>query len=163
MRKVSPQFAGAIAVSIVFVLVVGFIEIAQLEPSGIAIQQVPGTAETVAEDATVETPEEPVCPQVESELYVRIDESRSCAEDADCALASFGCPFECVAAVSKSLLDDLQRQERSFQRQCHRCDSSCPATLDKWRAACVRQRCIALDRSIDELQEETLRRMNESG
>jgi len=162
MRKVSAQVAGAIVVSIVFVLVVGLIEIAQLDRSSLAVQPDPGTADSVRIDATIETQEGSDCMRMESELYTKLDQFRSCTVDTDCTLASFGCPFECVTSIGKISLDDLQREERSFQQECHRCESSCPATLDKWRAACVRQRCVVLDRSIDELQQETLRRMNES-
>jgi len=91
----------------------------------------------------------------------KLGESRSCTVDADCILTNFGCPFECVASVGKIALTNLQREEIAFQRACQRCVSECPATLDKWRAACVRQRCIVLDRSIDELEEETLRLIDE--
>jgi len=161
--KIQASVTGAVLASLAFVLVIGLIEISELDRSGLAVQPVTDATDSATADSTVETPEQPDCMQAESELASRLDQSRSCVVDADCTLASFGCPFECVTPVGKSALDDLKRKEGSFQQSCQRCVSECPVTLDKWRATCVRQQCIVLDRSIDELEEETLRLMDESG
>lgn len=160
--KIQPSFTGAILASLALVLVIGLIEINELDYSEFAVHAVPGAVDAVTVDSPVVTQEQPDCMRAESEFSAILDESRSCTIDADCTLANFGCPFECVASVGKSLLGELQREERLFQQACHRCVSVCPEVPGKWRAACVRQRCIALDRSIDELQEETLRLIDES-
>lgn len=161
--KIQANFTGAVLASLAFVLVIGLIEINELDRSGLAVQPVTDTTDSATVDSAVETREQPDCMQAEAELSAGLEQSRSCIVDADCTLASFECPFECVTPVGKVALDDLQRKEGSFQQSCQRCVSECPATLDQWRAACVRQQCIVLDRSIDELEEETLRLMDESG
>ncbi len=162
-RRVRVEFAGAIFASLLFVLMVGVVEI--LAPGGPASMARPDgdPVEAVTMESAVDAPEEPDCTQSESELAAKLDQSRSCLVDADCALARLRCPFECVMSVSTSALDNLKRDEMSYQHTCHRCESECPGRLTKWRAACVRQRCIVLDRSIEELQEETLRHLDEAG
>jgi hypothetical protein len=162
-RQVRVEFAGVIFASLLFVLMIGLVEIRGPDRFGSVVPPDRDTAESVAVEAPVDTPVEPDCSQIESEFAVKLDQSRSCLVDADCSLARLECPFECVTSVSTSVLDDLKREEVSFQQACHRCESSCPETLTKWRAACVRQRCIVLDRSIEELEDETLRLINESG
>lgn len=142
---------------------IGLVEIRDLERTGSMAPPEHDAVESVKLETTVATPEKPNCTQIESELAAKLDQSRSCQVDADCSLARLQCPFECVTSVSTSDLDDLKRAEMSYQQTCHRCESECPDTLTKWRAACVRQRCIVLDRSIDELQEETLRHLDEAG
>ena len=161
--KIQPSFTGVILASLALVLVIGLIEINELDRSGLAVQPETDSVDSATVDSTAETQEQPDCMQAESEFSTKLDQSRSCIVDADCTLANFECPFECVTPVGKSMLGGLRREETSFQQACQRCVSSCPATLDKWRAACVRQRCIVLDRSIEELEEETLRLMDESG
>lgn len=162
MRRVPKEYTGIIIASLVFVLLIGLVEIGELDRSGPAGRAASDTVDSATVETTVDTQAQPDCTQVESGFAAKLEESRSCIVDADCSLANFGCPFECVTSVSKPLLDDLQREEGLFQQACQRCMSSCPAMLDKWRAACVRQRCIVLDRSIEELQEETLRLIDES-
>lgn len=159
--KAQSSFTSAILASLALVLVIGLIEINELDRTGSAVQPAPAAADSVAGDATFDTQEQPDCMRAESEFAATLDESRSCVVDADCALASFRCPFECVTSVTNAILDDLRRRESSFQQACQRCVSECPPKLDKWRAACVRQRCIVLDRSIDELEEKTLQLMDE--
>ena len=161
--KIQPSFTGAVLVSLALVLVIGLIEINELDYSRFAVQHVPSAVDSAIADSPVEVQEQPDCVRVESQFSAKLDESRSCTVDADCTLTNFGCPFECVASVGKIALTDLQREEIAFQQACQRCVSECPAMLDKWRAACVRQRCIVLDRSIDELEEDTLRLIDESG
>ncbi len=154
------EFAGAIFASVLFVLMVGLVEILDADRPGSMVAPEREPVET----ATIDSPADvPVCTQSEAEFAAKLDRSRSCAVDEDCTLARFECPFECFASVSTSVVAELKREEMSFQQACHRCESSCPETLGKWRAACVRQRCIVLDRSIEELQEETLRQMNDAG
>ena len=161
-RQFRVEFAGAIFASLLFVLVIGLVDIRDLDRFGATVPPNRDTVESIAVEPPVDTPEEPDCTEFESELAVRLDQSRSCRVDADCSLTRFECPFECVTSVSSSLLDELKREEMSFQAACHRCESNCPETLTKWRAACVRQRCMVLDRSIEELEEKTLRLINES-
>jgi len=161
--KIRASFTGAVLASLAFVLMIGLIEISELDRSGLAVQPATDTTDSAEVGSAVESRGQPDCMQAESELSAKVEQSRSCIVDADCTLASFECPFECVTPVGKSALGDLQREESTFQQSCQRCVSECPATLDKWRAACVRQQCIVLDRSIDELEEETLRLMDESG
>lgn len=162
-RQVRVEFAGVIFASLLFVLMIGLVEIR--DPDRFDSMGPPDrdTVESVVVETPVDIPEEPDCTQIESEFAVKLDQSRSCLADADCSLARLECPFECVTSVRTSVLDDLRREEMSLQQACHRCESSCPETLNKWRAACVRQRCIVLDRSIEELEEETLKSINESG
>lgn len=160
--KIQPSFTGAVLASLALVLLIGIIEINELDHSRITVQPVRGAVDSTIVDTPVEVQKQLDCMQAESQFSARLDESRSCTVDADCTLTNFGCPFECVASVGRSALTDLQREEIAFQQACHRCVSECPATLDKWRAACVRRRCIVLDRSVDELEEETLRLIDES-
>ena len=162
-RQGRVEFAGAILASLLFVLIIGLVEIGDLDRFGSMGPSNRDIVESDAIETPVDLPEEPDCMRSESELAARLDQSRSCLVDADCTLASFECPFECVTSVSTSILDELKREESSFQEACHRCESSCPETLAKWRAACVRQRCMVLDRSIEELEDQTLRFINESG
>ena len=162
-RRVRVEFAGAIFAALLFVLMVGLVEI--LDPARpVSLAPPDGDpVEAAAVKSLADAPEEPNCAQIESELVAKLDQSRSCLVDADCSLVSLQCPFECITSVSTSVADDLKRDEMSYQQACHRCESECPETLTKWRAACVRQRCIVLDRSIEELQEETLRHLDEAG
>lgn len=160
-RHARVQYAGAIFAAIIFVLLIGFVEIYDSDRFGSLLPQESEANESFTAQPANDAPEEPDCAQVESEIAARLDQSRSCQVDADCSLTRLECPFECVTSVSASILEDLKREEASFQQACGRCESSCPQSLAKWRAACVRQRCIVLDRSIDELQEETLQRINE--
>ncbi len=162
-RRVRVEFAGVIFAALLFVLLVGLIEILGLARSGSMAAPDGDAAEAVAAESTVDAPEEPDCTQSEAEFAAKLDRSRSCLVAADCSLVALECPFECVTSVSASLVEVLKRDEMSYQQACHTCESECPETLSKWRAACVRQRCIVLDRSIEELQEETLRHMNEAG
>ena len=161
-RRVRVEFAGVIFAALLFVLLVGLIEI--LDPVRPVSMALPDgdPVEASAVESPADAPEEQDCMQSEAEFAAKLDQSRSCTVDADCALARLQCPFECVTSVSTSALDDLKRDEMSYQQACHRCESECPETLTKWRAACVRQRCIVLDRSIEELQEETLRHVDEA-
>ena len=156
------QFAGVIFASLVFVLMIGIVEIADLDRFGSTAPPDSATVDSVTADATTDGQEQLDCEQLESDFAAKLERSRSCNTDTDCSLARFECPFECIASISTTVLDDMKREERSFQQQCNRCESSCPDTLIKWRAACVRQRCIMLDRSIEELEDETLRLLNES-
>ena len=160
-RQVRVKYAGAIFASLIFVLLIGVMEIHDSDRFGSMVRQDRDIVEPIGVEAAVDVPKEPDCMQVESEFAAKLDQSRSCLVDADCSLARFECPFECVTSVSASGLDDLKREEMAFQQACHRCESSCPKTLTKWRAACVRQRCIVLDRSIEELEEATLELINE--
>lgn len=130
---------------------------------GSVVSPGPEIAEPVAVEIPVKISKEPDCTQLESGFAAMLEQSRWCQVDADCSLARLECPFECVTSVSTSILDDLKRREMSFQNACRRCESSCPQALTKWRAACVRQRCIVLDRSSDELEEATLEFIDESG
>ncbi len=154
--------SGAIFAALLFVLVISFLEVGTSGRLESLLHQDQTAVELVAEETPVDTPQEPDCAQLETGFAAKLDQSRSCQVDADCTLARFECPFECVTSVSTSLLDELKREEGTFQQACNRCVSDCPQALTKWRAACVRQRCIVLDRSHDELEEETLRRINES-
>ena len=160
-RPVRVQYAGAIFAAIVFVLLIGFIELYDSNRFGPLEPQVQDHNEVLAAQRSLDGPPEPDCAQVEDEFAARLDQSRSCRVDSDCSLARFECPFECVTSVSRSIVEDLKREEASFQRACGRCESSCSQSLEKWRAACIRQRCIVMDRSIEELEEATLQRLNE--
>jgi len=162
-HQVRVKYSGAIFASLLFVLVIGFVELRDSDRFGSMVSPDRDIAESVAVDTPVKIPTEPDCAQIESEFAAKLEQSRSCHVDADCSLTRLECPFECVASVSTSILDDLKRGEMSFQNACRRCESSCPQALTKWRAACVRQRCIVLDRSNDELEEATLEFINESG
>lgn len=157
------EFAGAIFASLLFVLMVGLVEISDPDRFKSIAPADPGPADSATAETPVDATEQSDCLQSESEFAAKIERSRSCLVDADCSLVHFECPFECVTSVSTSVLDDLKREEQSFLQACDRCESTCPETLTKWRAACVRQRCIVLDRSIEELQEETLRHLDEAG
>lgn len=154
------KFSGAIFAAILFVLVVSALELSDsnvFESLGPQDQQ---ATESAFVQPVVDAPEEPDCSQAESDLAVMVDESRQCRVDADCTLAQFQCPFECVTSVSSTLVDELKQAEATFQASCNRCESECPESLSKWRAACVRQHCIVLDRSHDELEEATLEYLN---
>ena len=160
-RRNRLEYAGTIFVALLFVLIVGLVDILDtdhLEPLAPGSQ--PPVAPIMVRPA-VETPAEPDCAESETLFVAKLESSRSCQVDADCALVRFECPFECVSAVSGGLVEELRRDEQAYLRSCRHCESTCPVSLVKWRAACVRQRCIVLDRSIDELQEETLRHINE--
>lgn len=156
------KYSGAIFVSLLFVLLISFVEIHDTDRFGSMVPKNGDTPDSVAAKTPHSLEREPDCAQVESEFVAKLEQSRACLVDADCALARLECPFECVTSVSTSILDDLRREEMAFQQACQRCESSCPQALTKWRAACVRQRCIVLDRSIEELQEETLELINKS-
>ena len=162
-RRVRVEFAGAILASLLFVLVIGLVEIRDLDRFRSADSSNREIDRPVVVKPPVDIPEIPDCTQLEDELAVRLDQSRACQVDADCSLTRLECPFQCVTSVSTSVLDELKREEMSFQEACHRCESTCPETLTKWRAACVRQRCMVLDRSIEELEEATMRFLDESG
>ena len=162
-RRVRVQFAGVIFASLVFVLIIGVIEVRDPDRFGSLVLPDRDAVDSVAPESHADTANDVDCTRIESAFAAKLDQSRSCRVDADCSLAHLECPFECVISVSATVLDDLEREEMSFQQACHRCESSCPETLVKWRAACVRQRCIVLDRSIEDLEEETLRLINESG
>ncbi|MDJ0907268.1 MAG: hypothetical protein QNI96_14705 [Woeseiaceae bacterium] len=154
------KVSGAIFLAILFVLVVSALELGNsnvLESLGPQDQE---AAESASGQPVVDAPEEPNCPQAESDFAAMVDASRQCSVDADCTLAQLQCPFECVTSVSATLVDELKQAEASFQASCNRCESECPGNLTKWRAACVRQRCIVLDRSHDELEEATLEHLN---
>jgi hypothetical protein len=155
------QYAGAIFAAIVFVLLIGFIELYDSNRFGPLEPQVQDHNETLPAQHSPDAPTKTDCAQVEDAFAARLDQSRSCRADSDCSLARFECPFECVTSVTRSIVEDLKREETSFQRACGRCESSCPQSLAKWRAACVRQRCIVMDRSIEELEEATLQRLNQ--
>ena len=162
-RQVRMKYASAIFASLIFVLIIGLVEIRDADRFGPMVPQDRDIVESVAVESPVNIPKEPDCRQIESEFATKLDQSRSCLVDADCSLARLECPFQCVTSVSTSILDDLKREEMSFQEACHRCETSCPQTLTKWRAACVRQRCIVLDRSIEGLEDATLKLIDESG
>lgn len=163
MKRLGPaDVAGVVIASLIFVVMIGLVEIVETELPGTTDPPPSAAVDPVAADTIVDIQEPADCEREESQLAARLDRSRSCKDDSDCTLARFGCPFECIASISTSMLDDLQLAERTFQQRCHRCVSSCPATLLKWRATCVRQRCIMVDRSLDELEQETLRLINES-
>ena len=162
-RQVRVKYAGAIFASLLFVLVISAVEIQSTDQLRSLLPQDSGVVETTAVEAPEDLPGEPDCARVESDFALKLEQSRSCVVDTDCSLVRFECPFECVTAVSTSILDELRRDEMAFQQTCQRCESSCPQSLIKWRAACVRQRCIVLDRSIDELEEATRRLINEQG
>ncbi len=154
------KVSGAIFLAILFVLVVSALELSDsgvLESFGPQEQEVSASAPV---EPFADAPEEPNCAQAESDFAAMVDESRQCRSDADCTLAQFQCPFECVTSVSAALIDELRQAETALQASCNRCESECPGNLSKWRAACVRQRCIVLDRSHDELEEATLEHLN---
>ncbi len=154
------KVSGAIFLAILFVLVVSALELSDsdvLESLGPQEQGVPASA---LSQPVVDAPEGPNCAQAESDFAAMVDGSRQCRVDADCALTQFQCPFECVTSVSATLVGELNQAEAAFQVSCNRCESECPDNLSKWRAACVRQRCIVLDRSHDELEEATLEHLN---
>ena len=153
------KYSGAIFAAILFVLLVSALELGSsnvLESLGQQDQEVPESASV----QPVDSPEEPDCSQVESDFAAMLDESRQCSVDADCTLAQLQCPFECVTPVNTTLVDELKQAESEFQASCNRCESECPGSLSRWRAACVRQRSILLDRSHDELEEATLEHLN---
>ena len=160
-RQIRVKYAGVIFAAILFVLLIGVVEMHNSDRFASMLSQDMPAPEPVLVENSSDIPEAPSCESIESELVAKLESSRSCRVDADCVLSRFECPFECVGSVSASALDELRREEISFQQACQRCESSCPQELTKWRAACVRQRCIVLDRSIDELEEATLERINE--
>ena len=160
-HPVRVKYAGAIFAAVIFVLLIGFVEIHDSNRIGSLFPQNHELNSSFTAEQPADAREEPDCAQMENTFAANLDESRSCLVDTDCSLTRFECPFECVASVSKSLIAGLKGEEASFQQSCGRCESDCPQTLAKWRAACVRQRCIVLDRSIEELEEETLQRINE--
>jgi len=162
-RQVRMKYAGAIFASLLFVLMIGVMEFHDADRFGSMVPQGRDIVESIAVETPVDISKEPDCTQIESDFAAKLEQSRSCQVDADCSLTRLECPFECVTSVSASVLDELKREEMSFQQACRRCESSCPQTLAKWRAACVRQRCIVLDRSIEELEKATLELINESG
>ena len=157
------KYSGAIFGAILFVLVVSAVELSDshvLESLGPHEQE---AAERSPDQPVADAPEEPDCAQAESDFAAMLDDSRQCSVNADCTLAQFQCPFECVTSVSTKLVDELKQAEATFQASCNRCESECPVSMSKWRAACVRQRCIVLDRSHDELEEATLEHLNRPG
>jgi hypothetical protein len=160
-RPVRVQYAGAIFAAIVFVLLISFIEIYDSNRFVPLESQVQADDKALPVQRTQDAPTEPDCAAAEEAFAATLDQSRSCRVDSDCSLARFECPFECVTSVSRSIVEDLKREEASFQQACGRCESSCSQSLEKWRAACVRQRCIVMDRSIEELEEATLQRLNQ--
>ena len=160
-RHIGVEFAGVILALLLFVLLIGLVEPGNPDWFGSMVPPDRDNVEPVAAAGPADIPEEPDCRKIESEFAVKLDRSRSCLVDTDCSLARLECPFECVTSVSTSVLDDLKREDMSFQQACQRCESSCPETLTKWRAACVRNRCIVLERSMEELQENTLRLISE--
>jgi len=159
-RQVRVKYAGAIFASLLFVLMIGVAELHESDRFRSLVPQENNTTESPAVEMPASIPTEPDCGQIESAFAAKLDESRSCQVDADCSLARLECPFECITSVSAPLLDELMREERAFQQACSRCESECSQTLTKWRAACVRHRCIVLDRSIDELEDATLDLIN---
>ncbi len=155
------KHAGAIFASILFVLMIGFVELYETDWLASFVPQDSGVVEPDAAESPTGITEEQDCAQRESEFAANLEQAQLCQVDADCSLARFECPFQCVNSVSTAALADLQREEMAFQLACNRCESSCPQTLTKWRAACVRQRCIVMDRSIEELEEATRRLIGE--
>lgn len=154
------KHSGAIFAALLFVLLVAFVEFAESDRLATLGPQLGDAASSPAANPPAAVPAHPDCAQREADLAARLEAPQSCRVDADCALTRLECPFECINSVSTSLLDELVGEERTFQQQCRRCESSCPQELTKWRAACVRQRCIVLDRSNDELEEATLELIN---
>ena len=155
------KHAGAIFASVLLVLLIGFVEMYETDWLASFVPQDNGVDEPIAAESLTDIPEEPTCVQLEAEFAAKLEQAQPCQVDADCSLARFECPFQCVNSVSTSILAELKREETAFQQTCNRCESSCPQTLTKWRAACVRQRCIVMDRSIEELEEATRRLLNE--
>ena len=161
-RQVRVKYAGVIFAALLFVLLVTAVEIYNTDRFRSMVPQNPDAVERISTEPPIEVDDEPECSQMENDFAAMLEQSRSCRVDSDCSLARFECPFECVSPVSTNLLDELKREEASFQQACNWCESTCPQTLSQWRAACVRQRCIVLDHSIDDLEEATLDLINES-
>ena len=163
MKRLIPAiFAGAIIASLIVLLMIQLIAVDEPESNGPAVLLPVETVDPLTVNTVFEVREDPDCERAESDLTAKLLRSRSCESDADCTLAHFGCPFGCITAVNQSALDDLYEEERVFQQKCHRCVYSCPAPLFEWRAACVRQRCVVLDRSVRDFEKETLDLINRS-
>ena len=138
-RLVHVELVGVIIASLIFLVVIGLVEINEPGRSESAVPLVLDTVDPVAPHAVFDTPEYPDCEQAESQLAVQMDQSRSCVVDTDCTVVTFGCPFGCTSSISKTALEDLRRAEIAFQEQCHRCPYLCSEPLFEWRPTCVRR------------------------
>ncbi len=154
------EFVGAIIACSLLVVLISYVDFdvtdRRLSPQPIAADNVPS-------ETTPGATELPDCGRMEAEFSEKLEQSRSCTVDADCALATYGCPFGCTTSVNRSALGDLQRAEDAFQATCHHCTYLCQVPLLEWRAACVRQRCIVMEQSVEDLEEETMELLNEPG
>ncbi len=159
-RLVPVEFVGAIIACSMFVILIGLVDI------DIADRPDPdlsANSDPVPDQTTADATGLPDCDRMKAEFSAKLEQSRSCTVDADCALATFGCPFGCTTSVQMSVVDELKREERAFQDACHYCTYICQVPFLEWRPACVRQRCIVLEQSVDDLEQETLQFLNESG
>ena len=156
------QLAIAIIASLVFVAVIGFVDMGW--PEFEIAQQAPqhDLPDDNARPSANAADEEDPCQRDAARFHAELEQSRACTVDRDCTIDNFGCQLGCTTAISRDRMDELRAARDAFQADCHLCLERCPDPVFEWRAACVRQRCILLDPSIEDLEEETLQRIEDA-
>lgn len=160
-RLIPAAFAGAIVVSLLILLMIELIEVK--EPTSSTFDGIQATQDgDPPSNVFLDDPRRDLdCDKAASSLSSRIEASRSCEVDSDCALVGFGCPFGCTDAVNETQLESLRTSERAFQKKCHTCVYMCAAPVFEWRAVCVQNQCRAVDRRVSDFEQETIKMLND--
>lgn len=121
------------------------------------VQPEPAGPRSEAGDDTVAPPGSMSCEEAESRLRIIVDESRSCATDADCTLFDYGYPIDCMTSVAKSEIPLLRQEYRQYDESCrHRVFFDCPTEPFVRLATCHNNRCEVELASSETLRDETL-------
>ena len=97
------------------------------------------------------------CDDVEAEIRDLVQQSRSCATDADCAIFDYGYPIECLTSVARSEISFLRTQFRRYHESCeYRVYYDCPTGESSRRPVCRNRQCEVELTDPDSLQDETL-------
>ena len=163
MKRLIPAvFAGAIVASLIVLLMIELIEVDEPIPPVSAELLSVVTVDPENVDWLSDPRKNLDCDRAKSDFSAMLLGARSCEVDADCTLASFGCPFGCVTSVNKTVVVELQTVGREYQKRCHNCVYDCAAPVFEWRATCIQSQCAVIDRRDSDLGKRTTRSIIDS-
>ncbi|MCO6431853.1 MAG: hypothetical protein J5J00_13420 [Deltaproteobacteria bacterium] len=87
--------------------------------------------------------ENPECRTLSEGVESAINAARGCANDSECKLVSFGCPFGCLTAINALKEEEIREMVRKYNTKCSPCKYRCEAT--PMRAVCLKSSCIAVE------------------
>lgn len=134
--RVLVAVAGAIVVSAALLWFSKVIIADKLTERGLRVLPLSGAPPEATNTLKVRTEE---CAAMETLVKTRIQESRECVLDADCATISLGCPFGCATAIRSTFYVDIGSLNDAFQSRCGYCLDGC--TSEPAPSVCRRGLC----------------------